>query len=390
MDGATINRLFGTADNSHEPEPLVNRKSTILGVVIAFMVLSIMCVAFRMHVRMKVVRSMGWDDFFVVLSLLSITTGSVGVCIATKFGLGRHIYTLSAYEVQNYLRTFYVANASYQMSTAFIKISLLFQYLRIYDQPSFMRRACICALVFIILWAIPFTVLSWFPCYPVRAYWDWAVPATRWAYGSLDPKIFSVTYESHAAVNIALDMLVLVLPVPLYFQSSMPLKSRLGLLALLTMGIAVNCVSVVRFVTILQHRSATYPTIDFPWYAPISIVFACIEVDLAMVASSIPIFWPVIRQAFPGIFVTKEVEVTCEVRRLESVELDDDVGTEEGRRSRVGSEASLRQDKPAHNVRYMDEFIQNQVDPLRRSKSVVTEVKASKTKQDGGWWNNGN
>ncbi|KAK1566070.1 uncharacterized protein LY79DRAFT_529490 [Colletotrichum navitas] len=387
MDGATIVKLFGTADNSREPEPLVNKTSTILGVVISFAVLSWLCVAFRMHVRIKMVRSLGWDDFFVILSLLSITTGSVGVCVSTKYGLGRHIGTLSAYEVKAYLRTFYVANGTYQISTALMKISLLFQYLRIYDQPSFIRRACIFTLVVVAVWAIPYTVVSWIPCMPVQAYWDWSIPATRWAYGSLDAKVFSTTYESHAAVNIALDLLVLMLPVPLYFEPNMPLRSRLGLLVLLSMGIAVNCVSVARYVTILQHKSATYPTIDFPWYAPVSIVLACVEVDLAMVTSSIPIFWPVIRQAFPGIFVTKEVEITCEVRRMESVELDDDVG-EEGRRSRVGSEASLRQDKPAHNARYKDEFIVNQVDPLSRSKSVVTEVKASKAKQDG-WWNNG-
>ncbi|KAK1948910.1 hypothetical protein LY78DRAFT_697970 [Colletotrichum sublineola] len=388
MDGATIHKLFGTADNSHEPEPLVNKTGTILGVVITFAAISWLCVAFRMYVRMKMVRSLGWDDFFVILSLISITTGSVGICISTKYGMGRHIYTMSAYEVQSYLRTFYVANASYQTSTAFIKISLLFQYLRIYDQPSFTRTACICSIVLVTMWAIPYTIFSWVPCVPVQAYWDWSIPAKRWAYGSLDANIFSATYESHAATNIALDLLVLLLPVPVYFRPNAPLKSRLGLLALLSIGIAVNCVSVVRFITVVQHKSATYPTLDFPWYAPVSVVLACIEVDLAQVASSIPIFWPVIRQAFPGIFVTKEIKVTCEVRRLESVELDDDVGAEEGRRSRVSSEASLRQDKPAHNARYMDEYVKNQVDPLRRSKSVVTEVKASKTKKDGGWWNN--
>ncbi|OHW98770.1 integral membrane protein [Colletotrichum incanum] len=388
MDGATIHKLFGTADNSGEPEPLVNKQGTILGVVISFTVFSWLCVAFRMHVRAKVVRSLGWDDLFVILSLLSITTGSVGICVATKYGMGKHIYYLSAVQVQSYLRTFYVSNASYQMSTAFIKISLLFQYLRIFEQPSFTRRLCIFTITFVCLWAITYSFLGWIPCVPVKAYWDWSIPASRWAYGSLNPEIFSATYETHSAVNIALDLLVLAIPVPLYFKPNAPLKSRLGLLALLAIGIAVNGVSIVRFITILQHRSATYPTLDFPWYGPVSIVLACVEVDLAMVASSVPIFWPVLRQKFPGIFVTKEVAVTREARRLESVELDDDIGTEEGRRSRVGSEASLRQENRGAGVRYMDEFVANQVDPLRRSKSVVTEVKAGEVDVDGGWWKN--
>ncbi|KAI3553261.1 hypothetical protein CABS01_10236 [Colletotrichum abscissum] len=392
MDGATIHALYGTADNSGEPTPLVNKTPTILGVVIAFAIFSWMCVAFRMYVRAKLVQSLGWDDCFVILSLLTTTTGSVGICVATKYGMGRHIYTLSAAEVQNYLRTFYVANASYQMSTAFIKISLLFQYLRIFDRPSFLRSLCIYLIIFVSLWATAYSFLGWVPCVPVAAYWNWTIPATRWAYGSLNSDIFSGTYESHSSVNFALDVLVLAIPVPLYFRPQQSLKSKLRLLALLVIGIAVNGVSVVRVYSIIQHRSATRPTLDPMWYGPLSIVLSAVEVDLAMVASSVPIFWPVLRQRFPGIFVTKEVEVTREVRRLESVELEDDMEMEPDRRSRVGSEASLRQENinqgGGAGGRYMDEFIVNQVDPLRKAKSTVTEVKAGDEAQ-GGWWQKG-
>ncbi|OLN95789.1 hypothetical protein CCHL11_02727 [Colletotrichum chlorophyti] len=405
MDGATIVKYFGTADNSHEPEPLVNRQSTILGIVITFKAFSTLCGLFRLYTRARVVRSLGWDDFFIVMALCSTTVGSVGVCVSTKYGLGRHLYTLTADEVYKYLRTFYVANASYQTSTAFIKISLLFQYLRIFENPSFLRRLCIGTIIFTSVWASCYATLGWIPCIPVNAYWDWTIPAKRWAYGSLDANVFAATYESHAAVNVVLDLLVLAIPVPLYFRRDVALKSRLGLLGLLTIGLvyffppiafsvtydradqrySVNAVSIVRLISLVQHRSATRPTLDFPWYAPISIVLTCVEIDLATVASCIPIFWPVLRR-FPGIFVTKEVEVTREVRRLESVELEDDIELETDRRSRVGSEASLRQEAVKVNAgkRYLDEFVAGHVDPLRRSKSVVTEIKSGDTNHT--WW----
>lgn len=146
---------------------------------------------------------------------------------------------------------------------------------------------------------------------------------------------------------------------------------------------SVNVVSVARIITIVQHRSATIPTLDPTWYGPVSIVLSAVEVDLAMVASSVPIFWPVLRR-FHGIFVTKEVEITREVRRLESVELDDDIGMEGDRRSRVGSEASLRQENVGASGRYLDEFVAGHVDPLRKDKAVVTQVKAGDG--DGKWW----
>ncbi|KAK1838709.1 hypothetical protein CCHR01_18667 [Colletotrichum chrysophilum] len=82
MDGKTIYTLFGTGyDNSHEPKPLVNEKGTILGVAITFEVVAWICVAFRMYTRGMVVKALGWDDLFVVLSLLTTTTGTIGACV---------------------------------------------------------------------------------------------------------------------------------------------------------------------------------------------------------------------------------------------------------------------------------------------------------------------
>ncbi|KAF0323585.1 integral membrane protein [Colletotrichum asianum] len=396
MDGKTIYTLFGTGyDNSHEPKPLVNEKGTILGVAITFEVVAWICVAFRMYTRGMVVKALGWDDLFVVLSLLTTTTGTIGACVSTSFGLGKHLYELTASDVQNYLCTFYITSASYQMSTAFIKLSLLFQYVRIYDQPGFLRSACKAMILFTGLWAIAYSFLGWIPCYPIRAYWDWQVPAARWGYGSLDADVFYGTYASHAALNVILDLLVLAIPVPLYFKRDASLKSKLGLLILLTIGLIVNAISVVRLISVVQHKAATLPTLDYTWYAPISVVIACVEVDLAMVACSVPIFWPVLRKHFgdfgDGIFVTKEIEVTREARRLESVELDDDLEMEPDRRSRVGSEASLRQESRAPpNGRYLDEFVVRQVDPLARSKSVVTQIKTGEAEvEDAKWWNKG-
>lgn len=133
------------------------------------------------------------------------------------------------------------------MSTAFIKISLLFQYLRIFDRPSFLRSLCIYLIIFVSLWATAYSFLGWVPCVPVAAYWNWTIPATRWAYGSLNSDIFSGTYESHSSVNFALDVLVLAIPVPLYFRPQQSLKSKLRLLALLVIGIACVLSPILRY-----------------------------------------------------------------------------------------------------------------------------------------------
>lgn len=60
--------LIGAADNLSEPEPALNKKSAILGLVISFQLLTWICVLFRLYTRFVIIKMPWWDDLFVVLS----------------------------------------------------------------------------------------------------------------------------------------------------------------------------------------------------------------------------------------------------------------------------------------------------------------------------------
>lgn len=69
-------------------------------------------------------------------------------------------------------------------------------------------------------------------------------------------------------------------------------------------------VSSWRLATIVQHQAGWSPTLDFTFYAPISILLGCLEVDIALLAASMPIFWPIIIKALQPILVVHEVRIT--------------------------------------------------------------------------------
>jgi hypothetical protein len=74
--------------------------------------------------------------------------------------------------------------------------------------------------------------------------------------------------------------------------------------------------SIWRLYSIVTTRAATTPYVDFTWWAPMSILLSCLEINLAIICASMPVFWPVIEKSVSAIFVTHEVHVT-EHRRLE-------------------------------------------------------------------------
>ena len=69
-------------------------------------------------------------------------------------------------------------------------------------------------------------------------YWDRTMTTEQscFAYGSLDPDIFSGTYVSHTGINMALDLIVLAIPMPLYFNNATEWKTRIALGAVFFMG----------------------------------------------------------------------------------------------------------------------------------------------------------
>lgn len=71
----------------------------------------------------------------------------------------------------------------------------------------------------------------------------------------------------------------------------------------------VVLLSVWRLYSIIQHRAGLYPYPDFTWWGPVSFLLSCLEIDLAILTCSVPIFFPRLRQSFAAIFVSHEIKI---------------------------------------------------------------------------------
>ncbi|KAH8887860.1 hypothetical protein GQ53DRAFT_872620 [Thozetella sp. PMI_491] len=389
--------LLGKEDNLNEPIPGINHREAILGVVITFMVLSWLCTCFRLYIRLIVVRTPGWDDFFLTLYLLSTSLGSIVICMLTDWGLGQHFLLLPLETMQGYLSRFYIANGSYSLSTTFVKLSLLFQYLRVFEATDvLMRRICIGFIVIVSLWGITFSCLNWIPCDHPAAVWDFSLAATShcWAFNSPDPSAFAASYITHGSLNMVLDIIVFSIPIPLYFKHGTTHRTRMGLLVLLFMGSLVIFVSIWRLASIVEHKATTYPTFDPTWYVPISMVLSCVEVDLASMCASAPVFWPTLRDQVMKIFVTQEIAIIRE-DRSDEFEMHRTWTGHSGQEpvlgkkthsshshqgSEVGLDITISEVEKGKDTKrhYEDRFIRGQVDPFSKELSVGASVQTSR------------
>lgn len=419
-DPNSVMGLLGHSDNLDELATGWNDSATILGLTITLMLLSSVCVGFRLYTRFFIVRLPGWDDLCVMLFILTGHLGSITVCISVKHGLGRHFLEIGAAEVNKWLKTFYIANGSYQLSTTLVKLSLLLQYLRLYESGR-MRTLTKAMFGIILVWGLVFAALAWFPCHPVSDYWTWGPGRKCWGFGSDRMDHFVAAYTVQAGSNMLFDMVVLAIPMPRYFSKNINRQTRGGLAGLFLLGALVISVSVWRFADMVAHRAATWPTFDPTWYGSSAICLGIVEVNLAIICASIPVFWPTLSKALMGsIFVTQEVKITRHSRYSTDVERDDEIelqrtrsgetGTTSvavGRRSTRDSKKSRRErerererdnssrqsiisragspgrddeaEKGRANtmgsaVHYMDAYVMSQVDPLQSAKTSFVVV----------------
>jgi hypothetical protein len=146
--------------------------------------------------------------------------------------------------------------------------------------------------------------------------------------------------------------------------------------------------SIWRVATIVEHRATTYPTFDPTWYAPVTLIQACLEVDAASICASIPIFWPVLVAKYDQIFVTKEVTVTREHRWPRNNSEAAGLELHHSRSSSTGNLGSTHSDGTSERylnmsntygvaTDYNDPYVLSQVDPLRTDESMGMESKVT-------------
>ncbi|KAL8735443.1 MAG: hypothetical protein Q9181_002824, partial [Wetmoreana brouardii] len=147
-----------------------------------------------------------------------------------EHGIGKHIFTLLPYHVQQALKAFWVSQIFYKLTINSTKISILYLYLRIFPrQILWFRYVTYVAITYITLYALATVITTIFQCTPVPKAWDHSIEGT-----CIDLTKF---WYANAINNIAGDILTLALPWPLIRKLQLPKGAKVGLFSVLGLGI---------------------------------------------------------------------------------------------------------------------------------------------------------
>lgn len=132
---------------------------------------------------------------------------------------------------------FYVANAAYIMTTVCVKLSLLFQYMRLFRE-GYRRTITLTLFTIVVLWGTVFTFMAWFPCFPVSGYWNKRMipPAKCYGFGYRTIDEAKNTLFAFSGSNMILDIAIFILPLTEYFKPDLRRKQVLAMTGLFAFG----------------------------------------------------------------------------------------------------------------------------------------------------------
>ncbi|KAF2639601.1 hypothetical protein P280DRAFT_519008 [Massarina eburnea CBS 473.64] len=264
---------------------------TVISIAIVFAAITAVVLVSRIFARVCIVKRVGFDDIFIVIACGLSWAFCVVTVLAVNDGLGAHIENVTSRGIENMVRysfNVWLSSIFYNACLGFIKISVLSLYLRLGD--PWLRRLSFVMLGVVCCQAGGNVLACIFQCRPIKAAYDLRVTDEQ-------KKCININafYLANAAVNIFTDILTYTMPIHLVMNLQVPRGQKVGLGVILSLGLLACVSSVIRITYVPSMLVAQ----DATWVISSPMYWSVIEINIGILAASIPSFKAISKKYFP-------------------------------------------------------------------------------------------
>ncbi|MCJ1310742.1 hypothetical protein MMC25_004408 [Agyrium rufum] len=247
-------------------------------------VLALVTGALRFWSRWISKASFGQDDYWmlaaeILMVALVIDSGYMFI----SGGNGRSFDVITQREEVTFKKAFYASQILYFTTMTLVKISILFLYHTIFGFPSrVFRISTLLVGLFCMAWCIGGTLATAFQCNPASAFWN----------GDNNSKCLSGTtlFDAVLSLNILTDVVILALPLRMIWQLHLPMRQRLTILTIFSIGIGAPIVCLLRILAFVNIG----PKTDYSLLLIQCGLWTIIEPQLAIVCANCSTFRPLL------------------------------------------------------------------------------------------------
>ncbi|KAH7316783.1 hypothetical protein B0I35DRAFT_512661 [Stachybotrys elegans] len=264
-----------------------------------FPALAIVTVGLRIRARQIQRMKLGPDDWLMLTALAF----AISYCCLVLYGsfnasIGQDLSTITPEDYTNYQQHLYFGVIIAHLSYGFVKLAILQFYKRIFSIESFILSANI-TIVVVILFMISATITQIFSAWPIP---DW------WTLGATYTINYGAFLTAFAAIDLALDIVILCLPIPVVRSLHVTRNKKFLLVGIFWMGFFCVIATAVRlyFGYRLSEAGSGRPVSDqeFSYVSVHNVIWAEIESCCSIIAGCLPTYGPLARSLSLPTFMT--------------------------------------------------------------------------------------
>jgi len=280
--------------------------------------------AFFVLVRLltKALRLSSWgaDDVMLIIGYIFSLSFAISRFHGHQLGVGRDVWALSSEQITRFLHGFFAFEVIYTLGISTLKASFLFFYIRVFSMVSNTFTAVLWATqAFNIAFCIAFTIANLAQCQPFSNAWK--------AWDGKHPghciDVYAM-FVSHAVINIALDVWILILPTTRVLWLNMRKRQKAEIMLMFGLGAFIAVVSSIRLKVLVSLEGFRDPTYDafylHMWsYIELSVavVVACLPAARQLWRHLIPKFLRLVGLGSPA-YQSHDPQVSC-TKRLKNI-----------------------------------------------------------------------
>ncbi|KAF7114931.1 hypothetical protein CNMCM5793_000701 [Aspergillus hiratsukae] len=257
----------------------------VVGIAIAFAVVTFVVICLRMFARVVVLQSVGVDDYLILCACIFSWAFIAVTIVSVQKGLGSHLVDVDKNNLVSYAFVVWLSSMFYLSCLGFIKTSVCWFYTRIGDKT--LTRMSLIMMGVVGTQAAVFVMVAAFQCRPIPKAWNSSLPGH-----CVEINIF---YLSNAALNILTDLLTYTLPIKVIFKLQMPVKQKFALVLILCLGLFACISSIIR----ITYIPTMLTSADFTYAISGAMYWSVIETNVGILAASIPSFKAIASRFLP-------------------------------------------------------------------------------------------
>ncbi|KAB5522976.1 CFEM domain-containing protein [Coniochaeta sp. 2T2.1] len=272
-----------------------DRRALVRITAVVFGFLGLTAFALRCVARLYVAaQTWGIDDWIICAAVAVMVPLQVISIPLSNHGLGLDMWNVPHDSITTILYLYFWDEMVYVTALSLTKVSILFFYLKVFPGKRF-RYVVYTLIAANICYAVVFDLLLAFQCHPIAGAW------LSWD-GTFHAKCISINILgwTAAAINIVLDLAVIILPLPELFRLSMSLRKKVQIIMMFAVGFFVTFVSIIRLRSLVEFGNTQNVTQD---YVEVG-YWSTIEVPVGIICACMPAVRSLFSLVFPKVFST--------------------------------------------------------------------------------------